>query len=632
MNPLRSVVPDKGEVSVSTAQDTVAADTDSDLINFDAAMTVSEKLEAVAALLEISAVEPGIHEELTTDPAAQAAALLGSIDHETLSNQDLLLFTDLLIQLNSSTVLDGEAVDDLWKDASYENGEIDSLLFNLDEIVLPEAEFDSTGLEEALKIVQLPPVPIVINSKVENAIRFFQTRGRKTFTAWLNRAGMYVPMMEPILEAEGIPRELVFLSMIESGFNPSAYSYAHAAGQWQFIASTGRIFGLKTDYWYDDRRDPVKSTVAAAKYLKKLYYDFDDWYLAIASYNCGEGRVKRDVRKYRTRDFWSLKKLPRQTRNYVPTYLAAMIIARNPSGFGFDEIEFRGYPELDTVVLTECVDFEVAARFVGISYDSLKSLNPTMIRWCTPPLIDSVSLFIPKGTKEQFADRLSKLTPEEKQQRIAHKVRRGETLSTIAEKYGTSVWALRSFERNNIQDKHKISVGQIIYVPIPSQAYKKSRSSVAYDDTPPPGTTKVRHTVKKGEVLSLIAEQYGVSLKALKGWNGLTRKKFIYPGQKLTIWMPEGRQIAAAPKPSPAKGDPKSASMDVTDSEPQESVSSDSDEINYTVYKMQKGDTLWDISLRNNVSIAELKRINKIRNHRYLRPGDEIKIPIKDKS
>ena len=178
-------------------------------------------------------------------------------------------------------------------------------------------------------------IPLVTNKKVDQFIEFFQTKGKAQFQIWLDRYSQYGTMINNILQEEEMPEELVFLAMIESGLNPRAYSKANAAGMWQFIYSTGKKFGLKRTWYVDERRDPIKSTYAAADYLKGLYKEFDHWYLAMAAYNCGEGRVRRAIRLHQTTDFWQLHSLPRETRNYIPYYLAAAIICRTPDQYGF---------------------------------------------------------------------------------------------------------------------------------------------------------------------------------------------------------------------------------------------------------------------------------------------------------
>ncbi|MFQ6673959.1 MAG: lytic transglycosylase domain-containing protein, partial [Fidelibacterota bacterium] len=178
-------------------------------------------------------------------------------------------------------------------------------------------------------------IPLVINKRVEQAIEFFQTKGRRSFETWLSRYSVYSDLIVKILKENELPEELIFHSMVESGLNPKAYSRARAAGLWQFVSSTAKLYGLSRTWWIDERRDPIKSTKAAADYMKDLYIEFDDWYLALAAYNAGEGRINRAIRLHQTRDFWRLNSLPRETRNHVPTFLAAAIIARNPEQYGF---------------------------------------------------------------------------------------------------------------------------------------------------------------------------------------------------------------------------------------------------------------------------------------------------------
>jgi membrane-bound lytic murein transglycosylase D len=343
----------------------------------------------------------------------------------------------------------------------------------------------------------------------------------------MERAEVYVPLLQQILREEGLPEELVYLSMIESGFNPKAYSYAHAVGPWQFIRSTGRIFGLKSDWWYDERRDPVKATYAACKYLKRLYTEFDDWYLALAAYNSGEGRVHRHMRHYNTRDYWELKRLPRQTRNYVPTFLAALTIMKDPEKYGFKKISFKGYSEYDSVLVTECLDLNLVADIIETDYQSLKDLNPAIVRWCTPPTQDSIWLKVPLGTTAMFHEKVATIPEDQKRSWVRHKVRSGETLSIIAQKYRTSMKAIMDIKSNNIRSPHRISAGKYLLIPVPPNKYSSglALASIDYDEEYiPDGRSRVTYTVRKGDNLGLIAQKFGTSVKSLKGWNNLWGK------------------------------------------------------------------------------------------------------------
>ena len=502
--------------------------------------------------------------------------------------------------------------------AGVEMAEGDTLNGNGDLFEKPEVEIDAAELEAALESLQVfPSVPIDIdNRKVKKAIEFFQKKGRKVYTKWLERAEYNIGPMQRILREEGLPEELVYLAMIESGFNPKAYSYAHASGPWQFIRSTGKIFGLKSSWWYDERRDPEKATRAAAKYLKKLYLDFDDWYLALAAYNCGEGRVKRHIRHYGTKDFWKLKKLPRQTRNYVPTYLAAAAIAMNPTEYGFEEIVLKNPAAYDSVLVGECIDLKLIGELTGTNYNHIRELNPAIVRWCTPPDVDSIWVNIPFGQAENFHTGLKNIPEDQKRSWVRHKIKRGEALSTIARKYGTSQKAIMDIKSNNISSRHRIKEGKYLLIPVPPHKYRGEWAGNEPDDMwyPPESGDKSQYTVRKGDNLSIIAARYGTSVSKLKRWNNLWGKRFIYPGQKLVIWQSGNANKAK----NPGKESSGSLTAELQKVEDAEAP---------VFHTVRRGDNLSFIAKRYGVSVNSLKRLNGLTGRCLIKPGDKIKLP-----
>jgi membrane-bound lytic murein transglycosylase D len=378
-------------------------------------------------------------------------------------------------------------------------------------------------------------IPLIRNHKVDQFIKFFQTKGRKQFNIWLTRKVQYEKMILEILNEYSLPEELTYLAMIESGLNPKAYSRANAVGMWQFVYSTGKLYGLDRTWYVDERRDPVKATRAACEYLQDLYEEFDNWYLALAAYNSGEGRVARAVRFHQTSDFWQLHSLPRETRNYMPYFLAAAIIGRNPEQYGFKN--GTGNPlEYDLVELEKSADLSVLARSAKISLKTLKEYNPELRQSATPNN-GTYNLKLPKGTKTAFVTNYNAL-PETQRfapQYVKHRVKKGESLWSIAKKYRISIHDLAAV--NKIRNRHRIKIGQILTVPARGQAYagiKKTGSSG------PPGQTQIRYTVRKGDTLGHIAENYKTRARMIRSWNGLKYGDYIYPGQKLILWVKEG--------------------------------------------------------------------------------------------
>jgi membrane-bound lytic murein transglycosylase D len=500
---------------------------------------------------------------------------------------------------------------------------VQEILDQIDKsMAIQDSDSVAVTIRDVIEEEQILTIPLVLNKKVENAIQYFQGRGRRVFTKWLQRTGWYRDLIIPILKEEGIPEELFYLAMIESGFNPNARSYARAVGMWQFISGTGKAYGLNSSWWYDERRDPEKSTRAAAKHLKDLYQRFDNWYLAIAGYNFSPGKIERRMRKYNVVEFWDLPRLPRQTRNYVPTYIAAVHIAKNPEKYGF-YVEPESPIVYDTVLVKECVDLNVVAKCVNSNFNKIKKLNPGLLRWCTPPDKDEWILNIPAGTRNDFLENYAKVPDDKKFTYINHRIRRGETLSQISQKYGVSIAEIKRF--NRIRGT-MIRAGHYLVIPYPQNkqyARELARRSVrrptrySYRQKPVknvPGRKKYVHVVNKGQTLWDISNLYGVSVTEIRRWNGLRSSRIIYPEQQLNIWLPD-----KTPKIARAETLQNNTAAFNNNSQ---SESKTKQTVTYTV---KRGDTLWDIAAEFNVSIRDIKRWNNRRSN-LIKPGDQLKI------
>ncbi len=301
---------------------------------------------------------------------------------------------------------------------------------------------------------------------VKKNITLFTEKIREKFSLWLSRSGKYIDLMKEILKEKDVPEEIVFLSLIESGFNPYAYSPARAAGYWQFIASTAKRYGLEINWWKDERRDPVKSTVAAANYLKDLYEMFGSWNLAMAAYNAGEGKILKALNRTKTDDYWSLLDtgyIRSETKDYVPKFIAASVIANNPEDFGFEDIEYHPPLDYDRVTIGSPVDLEVIAECAETTEEVIKELNPELKRWCTPPDVPEYTLRIPEGKKDIFLKNLSQM-PEEKHFTVdIYKVKKGDTFKTISKKTGVPMQVI--LDLNSMEKIIPLKKGTKIYLP-----------------------------------------------------------------------------------------------------------------------------------------------------------------------
>lgn len=376
------------------------------------------------------------------------------------------------------------------------------------------------------------------NDRVEYYVDFFLDDARDRFTIWLGRLNRYEGMIRNRFRAHGVPEDLVYLAAIESGYSNTAVSRASAVGMWQFMSFTARDYGMVIDDWVDERRDPFKATEAAARYLSDQYERFGSWYLAAAAYNGGPTRVSRGLRRLSRRGdttqtdhtFFKLSDrrwLRRETRDYVPKLIAATQIAKHPTAFGFDSIPFQQPLVFDEITVPDATGLDVLAELADTTMRSLVELNPAYYRGVTPPRRSSI-VRVPRGTGSLVARRYEELPPDERVNFVAHKIRRGETLGELANRYGVNLDLL--IAANPGIRPRRLIVGQRVVVPLSTSA--RSNPSGA----PRMLTVGERyHVVRWGETMSTIARRYRVRLSDLLRWNGMRHDDILQTGRRLII-------------------------------------------------------------------------------------------------
>ncbi len=545
---------------------------------------------------------------------------------------------------------------------------------------LDEALADSASLvviENFLDTVDVKQfsLPVEFNERVMQEI-FYMTNGARKFTEGsLNRMTAYDSMIYAQLEQMGMPKDLIYLALVESGFKVKAYSRAKASGMWQFIPETGKRYGLEVDYWVDMRRNPEMATMAALKYLKRLHDEFGDWLLAMASYNCGEGRVRRLVKEMMadtTRDstkavtYWELE-LPKETMRYVPRILAAMVIGHFPAQYDM-KVEKQYQPDFDTVTVFDSFPLEEVAKLLKVSEDTLRTLNMELVKWCTPPNKDSYLLRLPVGTRAAFVDGYDKMEKNNFSSWHHHKVKKGETLGVIARQYGISITELK---QANDMKSDRIRAGKSLLIPIKVTPKKSTGKKPAKVKT---------YVAKPGDNLGSVARLFGVSQESLRTWNSMDAAAVVKPGDTLFVSKPElkpseetvtraplakGEKYVVKPGDSYAdiaksygvpvmmllevnggfnrrltEGDslvipefvqpkkqkaapaPKKQEPLVKKPEPKKEEPKCSGD----VYVVQSGDNLFSISKKCNTTIADIQALNGMGNSTSIYPGQKLKV------
>jgi len=460
---------------------------------------------------------------------------------------------DRLVDRISTYEVRALATGDGFTEKKYEPASIDELLAMSATLGTPPAE---PGLKDAVQsdlLIGAHDIPIPLNQRVLAYIGLFQGRLHDFIEEGMKRGSKYLPMIQNVFRAEGLPLDLAYVPLVESAFKPNALSRVKAKGVWQFMTGTALENGLRRDWYIDERSDPEKATLAAAKYLRTLSKIFGgDWHLALASYNGGPGRMQRALKTARVDNFWTLtdksKILPRETREYVPMILAAIVIARNPAQYGFD-FESEEPAAFDKVVLPGPVDLRRVAEWTDSSIDEIQALNPELRRWTTPVRDRSYELKVPAGTGSTVSARLTD-APSDLAAFKFYTVKRGETLPLIARKLHVSKDDLA--EANYLPALARVSAGQKLMVPHEATALMaartdrqvpatEARSTVAHAGqlaAPPAVSNRVKdsYAVKRGDTLASIARLYQTTVASIKTWNPRLPVGHLAAGQRLTIY------------------------------------------------------------------------------------------------
>ncbi len=468
----------------------------------------------------------------------------------------------------------------------------------------------------ATEVEQSDNFPLTLNRQVQYYLDLFQNKQHHYFQKWLERSTIYLPDIEKELKKSGIPTDLAYLAMIESGFNPLATSPARAVGLWQFIASTGRKYNLTIDNWLDERRHPKKSTRAAAAYLADLYDEFSDWYLAVAAYNAGENKIKQAIRKYKTRDFWKIARshyLHLETKRYVPKLIAAILIARNPAAYGFTHLHYRRPIQTDQITVAGGTPLEAIAVAAKTRLRTLRLLNSELRRSMTPRNKKQYRINLPPGKKELTASNLNRLRKREQLAFKTHIVHRGDTVGKICRRY--HITATQLLKANTISNS-VLRLGQHLRIPYRRISYVLEK--------PESGETLVAtrsatpyHRLRPGETLSEVAQQYHIRLKELMATNHIKDARRVRAGTMLLVARGVRRSTGNTSQPM----------IVVLAGHKKIQVARTSTMSRGEIwYRVRSGDSLWTIARKFRVSTLDIKKWNQLHSN-TIRPG--IKLVVK---